>query len=133
VWTTSRITVPVETSSFSMPGMPSARVGPRLTIRTGLVNSSACLSNRKAEYVARVVPAMSSRSQAAISAKLRSDPASASDTEQTGSAAYERSLTACGMLSPKKTTSGLCCAQVETVTRLRALHLDEPRCWHGPP
>jgi hypothetical protein len=43
-FTTSVMTALVGISSLSTPGNPSARVGPTLRCKTGLRNSSACLS-----------------------------------------------------------------------------------------
>lgn len=85
-WTTSRIIAPLESSIFSMPGSPSARVGPRFSIRTGFFSSSACLRSLQdvnttlstidyllylnAENVARVVPTRKSLSQDSMSSNL---------------------------------------------------------------
>lgn len=79
---------PLASSIFSTPGWPSARDGPTFKIRTGLFSSRACLTslhrfwdtydgrevNRylNAEYVARVVPTMKSRSHFSMVVKLMS-------------------------------------------------------------
>ncbi len=72
-FTTSVIISPLATSILSTPRTPSALVGPTLITKTLFLSSSACLSNRKAEKVDRVVPMMRTLSERSMSRKLRDE------------------------------------------------------------